>query len=305
MSDWTAVRVEHLGERSKSILPPGIKLPMLPRAVMKFSREADDPSANAVKLGKIIETDAGLTGELLRHVNSAAFGLRSKAASAQQAIGMLGVRASKLFLLTTAVKNAMRSTESKLINLRGFAATNLERALFAREVAALLKTDGELAFAAAILQDFVLPLLTNEKFDDYFEFLKRQVENPIPFMQFERTLFGWDHAEAAANVMFDWGFPDDLICCVLFHHRGLRLLTDDRLGQTPAAAVAVAALMPDPIEQIPDGLDQLIRLEQAWPAFNLLEIAERVEEKFEETGIGMSQPISFLKRCRKAVASAF
>jgi len=269
---------------------------------MKLSRESDDPNTNAVKLGKIIEIDSGLTGEMLRHVNSAAFGLRSKAVSAQQAIGMLGVRASKLFLLTVAVKNAMRSTQSKLINLESFAATNLERALFAREVARLLKTDGELAFAAAMLQDFILPLLTNERFDDYFEFIKRQIDNPTLFTQFERTNFGWDHAEAAANVMFDWGFPDDLVCCVLFHHGGLKLLADDRLGQTSAAAAAVAALMPDPIEQVPDGLDQLIRLEQAWPAFNLLDTAERVDEQFEKTGMGMSHPFSFLKRCRKVLA---
>ena len=304
MTDWTRIRVEYLGERSQSILPPGIKMPMLPRAVMRFARESEQPDANAVKLGRIIETDAGLTAELLKYVNSAAFGLQSKAVSAQHAVGMLGVKASKLFLLTTAVRNAMRSTESKLINLQSFAATNLERALFARDVARQLRTDGELAFAAAMLQDFLLPLLTNERIDDYFEFIKRQRDTPTSFTKFETTVFGWDHAEAAANVMFDWGFPDDLVCCVLFHHRGLKLLADDRLGRTTAAAIAVAALMPDPIEQVPDGMDQLIRLEKAWPAFDLLETAKRVDEQFERAGSGLSHPFSFLKRCRQSLASA-
>ena len=63
--------------------------------------------------------------------------------------------------MTKSVERALRSRESKMINLRSFWMNNLERALFARHVARLLKTDAEVAFAGAMLQDFLLPALTN------------------------------------------------------------------------------------------------------------------------------------------------
>src|SRR5262249_54980139 len=114
--NWTKLRHSLIGDRNASVLPPNIPLPMLPQVVLEFSRKAEDPEAGPCELGRIIESDSGLTCELLKYVNSSKFGLKVKASSAQQAITKLGIRASKLFLLTTGVQHAMRSCKSKLIN---------------------------------------------------------------------------------------------------------------------------------------------------------------------------------------------
>jgi len=74
---------------------------------------------------------------LLRHINSAAVGLSQKATSAQQAVGLLGFRETSLSLVAQAMGRTMQGRESKRINLRNFWAGNLERAIFAREVARL------------------------------------------------------------------------------------------------------------------------------------------------------------------------
>ncbi|MBT4866834.1 MAG: HDOD domain-containing protein, partial [Planctomycetaceae bacterium] len=242
--DWTALRISLMGEGKKSLVPARVKLPILPLAVTKFSQRSSDPNATPKELGQIIESDSGLTCELLRYVNSSARGMSQKVTSAQQAISLLGVRDCKLYLLTKAVDRALRGRESKLVNLRSFAATNLERALFAKYVAKLLRTDGETAFAAAMLQDFMLPAITNDLFSTYLPFSKEQEESQIDLHRFEQKAQKWDHAEAAAHVMLAWGFPDELVCCALLHHRGLKLLADKTLGRTPAAAVAVSALIP-------------------------------------------------------------
>jgi len=198
----------------------------------------------------------------------------------------------------------MKARESKLINFQNFWNTNLERAFLAREVARLLETDTELAYAAALLQDFLLPVVTNELFDDYVAFSIQQDKTPRDLIEFERQRFRWDHAEAAAQILFHWGFPEDLIGCVLFHHRGLELLDDKECGRTAATAVAVAGLMPDAFQQVPSGLKQLIELEAKWPEFDLETIAQRVETQFLEVSSANRNHFSLWHRYQKAMQLA-
>ncbi len=304
MIDWKRIRVGALGEQPKSVLPPRVKMPVLSLALQKFTKRAEEPDANAKELGALIEADAGLTCELLRYVNSASTGLKVRASSAQQAISALGIRESKLFLISTGVKQAQRNIESKLINIPNFAIANLERALFAREVAKLLKADAELAFSAAMLQDFVLPVVSNQMFPTYLDFSKAQQESSVDLVTLEQKKFQWDHAVAAAQVMFGWGFPDDLICCVVNHHAGLGILKNAQLGKSAVAAVAIAGLVPEPMQQVPKGLDQLVRLDSAWPDFCLLDMAKTVQQQFEEMSPGARNPFPLLKRCEKACSSA-
>ena len=303
MLNWTTIRESLVPVRDKSTLPSSVKLPILPLAVTKFAERAEDPNSDPRELGKIIESDSGLTAELLRYVNSSAMGARAKLSTAQQAITRLGIRDSKLFILTTAVKRSMKSAESRLINIQNFWMNNLERALVAREVAKLLKTDGELAFAAGLLQDFLLPLLSNELYPVYLRFTQEQLTNPVELTQFERQAFKWDHADAAAQIMLQWKFPDDLICCVYAHHRGLNLLKDPQLGRSAAAAVAVSALVPDQLHQIPDGLEQLVKLDSVWPQFKLTELAERVDAQYREMSPGPVNQFSLLRHVKRMTAA--
>ena len=189
----------------------------------------------------------------------------------------------------------MSTNDSKLINLPNFWSTNLERALTAREIARLMKVDPDVAFSAAMLQDFLLPVLSKELFDFYLQFTINQDSNPYLLNEYERQQFNWDHCAAAANVMLDWSFPDELICCVFLHHEGLKLLTDPELGKSPAAAVAVASLIPDPLRQDPNGLNQLLTLNAAWPEFNLFEIAEQIDSELREESTAARNYLSLKK----------
>lgn len=299
MTDWTRLRKKLIGEGKQSPLPPAIKLPMLPKAVMEFSRKSEDPNSTPKELSKIIETDAGISCELLRMVNSSALGLRRKISSTQQSISLLGIRSTKLFLITTGLKQAMSNSDSKLINLPNFWSTNLERALMAREISRLMNVDPDVAFSAAMLQDFLLPVLSKELFDQYLQFTVNQDSNPCLLKEHELKTFGWDHCAASANVMLDWSFPDELICTVYLHHHGLNLLTDSELGQTAASAVAVASLIPDPLRQDPDGLDQLLTLNDAWEEFKLFDLADQIDRELREESTAASNYLSLKNRLEK------
>ncbi len=299
-TDWTEIRKSILPEHSKSALPPSIKLPILPQALQEFQQKARDPEADTGRLSRIISTDSGLSSELLRHVNSSATGMRIKVTSVQQALVLLGIRSTLLHLTTSGVKQAMKSSSSKLINFQNFWNTNLERALFAREVAKLLKADAELAFTAGMLQDFLLPLLTNQLLDNYLEFAENRDQHSN-LSSFERHKLGWDHAEAAAHVMFAWHFPDELICCVGLHHRGLEILDDKELRNTSAAAVAISSLLPDALRQESRGIERLLELGENWREFRLLPIAEKIDAEFSVMATQAKNHFSFLRVCQQTL----
>jgi HD-like signal output (HDOD) protein len=282
MANWKSLRRSLIGDNPASCLPPRVKLPVLPHAALEFSKKSQDPNVAVEELGDIIETDSGLTCDLLRHVNSSAFGLRRKISSAKHAVVALSVHQCRLFLLENCLEKAFKQYRSEFIDPWEFAAVNLERALFAQEVAILFKADTSLAFTAGMLVDFVLPMVTLHLGHAYSKYVDLPDDEQTSLAKFEEANLGWDHAHAAAQVMLQWGFPDDLICCVLLHHRGFSLIGDKVLSGTAANAVAIASCLPDPLNQTPHGLDMLIELDRRWEKFDLKAISEKVSVQYEE-----------------------
>jgi serine/threonine-protein kinase len=251
-------------------------------------------------MGQVVEQDAGLTTELLRYVNSTAFGCRDKACTAQEAVVRLGTRVTPLYLTTIGLKRLLKISQWRMLDFDGFWCANLERALFAREIAHLLGTDGDVAFSGAILCDCLLPLLTNRATRTYLRYMNDQPANAASLPEFEEREFGWNHARAAALLLRGWKLPSELVCCVLLHHKGLEILKDPAMKRTSAAAVALSGLLPDPLRQEPRGLGHLRDLDRVWPAFDLLELAYAVQRRFAELEPSLTNPTPLVGRILKA-----
>jgi len=301
--DWNELCAETIADFRLTALPTTLQLPALPVAVTQFLEKSKDPEASIKELSQLIETDAGLTLELLRHVNSAFVGLRNKASSVQQAISLLGLRQVKMFIVSNGMQAAVRARKSKLIHQAGFWNAGLQKALFAREVAKMLKTDADVAFAGALLQDYLLPVVTNEMEDQYLAFIQHRDRLPDCLADYEDKTFDWNHALAGASLARKWNLPDDLVACILFHHAGLRILGHPQLGRSPVAAVALSAMLPDQLRQHKTGLDLLLKLGEKWKAFDLVELAQRVDEFHAEMDLGVQNDFPLSRRCTAATAA--
>lgn len=299
--DWTEL-LNHSISRSKfSALPTSIKLPALPHAVTRFMEQAKRTDTNLKDLAKIIETDSGLMLEVLRHVNASHLGLRHKATSALQALTLLGLRRSKQFVISTGLQAAVQARKSKLINQTCFWNASLQKALFARHVAVMLNADADTAFFGSLLQDYLLPVLTNDLYEPYLQFVDNRAAQAECLTQFEQANFGWDHATAAAGLATKWHLPDELVCCILFHHQGLMPFRDERLRHTPVTAVALSALLPDQLRQHYHGLESLIELQNEWPEFDLQTVAEQVDSNHEANDFGVRNDFPLARRCQNAL----
>jgi HD-like signal output (HDOD) protein len=296
--NWAAISDEAFAGFQLSAVPPTVELPALPYVVTLFVQRSRDEGVPLKELAGILETDSALTVELLKYVNSASCGLRHKAKTVLQALSFLGCGKTRLFVIATGMEAAMRARFSKLINQTRFWSDNLQKAIFAREIALLLRTDPDIAFCGALLQDYLLPFLTNDLSDHYREFLQSRDPRAATLSEFEQARFGWDHGLVGACLARSWELPAELVCCILYHHAGVRILTDSKLGRTPVAATALSALLPDQFRSDDHGLAVLKKLETKWPAFNLERVAEAVDQQQQEMGLGIRNASLLLERCK-------
>lgn len=293
--DWAVLRENAIASVSVARLPKVIELPALPHAITEFVEKSANPNVDLRVLSAIVTKDSALTVELLKMVNSAAYARTSRVGSVHEAVMIMGVNAVKSHLLAAGVKAASRAIKSRLINQRNFWNESLQRALFAREVARKLKLDPELGFLGGLLQDFLLPVLTNHFDKLYISFLETDAKEGRDLAEWERETFGWDHASAGAYYATQWHFPDELLCAIFFHHSLETVLQDPELNLFRLFPCTLAGLLPDQMRQVPSGLRELIRVDSQCHAIELDDVCQTVDQQQTEMAEGYEIPRQLAK----------
>jgi serine/threonine-protein kinase len=243
--EWSSILKSQNLFSDDAVKPPKLSIPPLSVTVSKFMEKSQDEGFSMIDAQKIIELDAGITFELLKFVNSASFGLRSKATSIKQAVSLLGIKKTKLFLISLTTGKMMQNTKSPLLLAKLFSLNALEKGLFARHLGIKLKLDQDLCFASAMLQDFLLPYLTIELLDKYTRFLQILKLPGFELNTLEKEALGWDHALALGQMLHSWKFPNEIIVCVAMHHRIDDILANGQLINSELLPVALSAMLPD------------------------------------------------------------
>ena len=194
------------------------QLPALPQSAIKILELSRDPDMGPAELAVPIEADPGLTGQILRFVNSSYFGFSREIANVRMAITLVGVRSIKNFALWSAVFSLLPNPKCGAFDLAGLWQDSIRRGLFARTIVKLMgQKDGEEAFAAALLQDMAVPLLAKEFPADYSQLLAEREGGNRRLSDLERERFGWDHAQAAGQMAQKWNLPDSLAGLIAGH----------------------------------------------------------------------------------------
>ena len=275
--DWKTLSANSIASVRTELLPTSVELPALPHAVSEFVQKASNPDFNIRELAGVVEKDTALTVELLKHVNSAVYSMKSPVRSVHDAIVHIGVNSARLHLLAVGMKAATRAMQTKLINQRNFWNESLQRALFAREVAHRMGLDSALAFLGGLLQDYLLPALTNTFDKQYLEFLAVPLGQGKDLAIWERETFGFDHASAGACFAAQWHFPPDLLCAVFFHHSLELTLQGSDAEFFKLFPVALASLLPDQLHQSPVGFQTLIKVADHCSAIDLPDVCRTVD----------------------------
>ncbi|HZN36610.1 MAG TPA: HDOD domain-containing protein [Pirellulaceae bacterium] len=230
---------------------PGLKdllssaqLPALPQSAIRLLELSQNPDNGPAEFAVPIESDPGLTGQVLKFVNSSYFGFSREISSVKLAITLVGIRTIKNFSLWSAVFSLMPNPKCGPFDLKSLWQDSLRRALFARACGKLLGLkEAEDLFAGALLQDMAIPLLAKEQPARYLKLLEGRHDGERRLSDLERVEFGWTHAEAAGFMARQWSLPEEFAQLIEAHTRLDDFLTDG-CKDPGKLAVALSALLP-------------------------------------------------------------
>ena len=219
------------------------QLPALPQSAIKLLELSQDPENGPAEFAVPIEADPGLAGQVLKFVNSSYFGFSREISSVKMAITLVGIRTIKNFSLWSAVFSLMPNPKCGPFDLKSLWQDSLRRGLFARAMGKLLGLkEAEEAFSGALLQDMALPLLAKELPKEYLSLLLGREEG-FRLSDLEQQRFGWNHAQAAAQMARMWKMPETFAGAA-----GAHVLSPAAAPASPAemldAAVSLSALLP-------------------------------------------------------------
>lgn len=273
-----------------SELPDDLQIPSLPTTLTEFLEAANDSSCSLKKLAEIVGQDLGMTVDLLKCANYNTASVGRPIRDAAEALSRVGLNKARDYLVAAGIKAATMVVQSKLVNFRNFWNESLRRALFAKTIAKQMKLDEDLAFIGGLLQDFVLPVLTNQYDDRYIYYMKEVAPQGATLARWESDTFGWNHAEVGALMAHRWRLPNDLLCSILLHHRIEQVLEADDPHMFSLFPANVAAMLPDQLQQSPNGIRNLIDIDAKSGAIKLDEVAAQVDQDLETIAEGKQRP---------------
>jgi HD-like signal output (HDOD) protein len=262
----------------------GAQLPALPQSAIRLLELSKDPENGPAEFATPIETDPGLTGQVLRFVNSSYFGFAREISSVKLAITLVGIRTIKNFALWSAVFSLMPNPKCGPFDLKNLWQDSLRRGLFARAIARMLGVkDPEGPFAAALLQDLAVPLLSKELGAVYAKMLEMRTDGRTRLSNLEQQVFGWNHGQAGGMIARKWNLPEEF-AGLIEHHTDLDELLDDPAAEPAALAVALSALLPPSAdEHWAERASFIAGYERLTPGGTpLLELLAELDVQFEE-----------------------
>ena len=97
--------------------------------------------------------------------------------------------------------------------------------------------DPGVAFVAGVLHD--IGICASERLGpDYFAKSLAQVDELSPLHAVELELHGWDHAELGAEILQQWGIPEEISAAARYHHQAEQLMDSPHAELIACVAIA-------------------------------------------------------------------
>lgn len=199
-----------------------IHLPALPAVAQEVVELVDNPHTSASRLGKVIESDQGLTSKVLKIANSAFYGFPRQISTVDFAIIVLGFDALKEIVISISLVSALQKKHDASFDQRAFWDHAIFSAVIARRLARDLgyRVSGEV-FVGGLLHDMGISVLYQHFHDEYRHITAEVDQTGVPFLEAEQRILGVTHAEIGGWLAERWNFPPHLVEAIATHHTPL------------------------------------------------------------------------------------
>ena len=210
----------------------GIKIPPQPQVLVDIQMETAMPDCSLSDIAALIAKDIGLSGWVLKTVNSAFFGLPNKVTSIGQAINLLGVNSIVNIVNAVSISDALSSDSIEELNQFWDNANDVASACSV--ISSKLNLNlGDSAYTLGLFHDCGIPLL-RMKHSDYFDVLKNAYsQNDVRITEIENQHYRTNHAVVGFYVAKSWKLPIEICEAIADHHKVGEILPLNNSAETP------------------------------------------------------------------------
>jgi len=212
----------------KTILEAVDNLPPMPQVMHKAQAIINDPNSSLKDLEKLINTDQAFAIKILRLANSAYYGRMKKVASIQDAAVVVGMKSlGELITLSCAASLLSKSLRGYDLPAKSLWQHSIGVAFGSKIIAnkkhPALVND---AFSAGLIHDAGKLILDEYVYKRKALFQEFMSDNQQTFLEAEKEILGFEHAEIAAKVCAKWHFPKTISTAIRYHHQPSQLLSN-------------------------------------------------------------------------------
>jgi HD-like signal output (HDOD) protein len=211
----------------------GISVPPQPQIMVDLQMEQYMPDPDLGAIARLIAQDPGLSGALLKIVNSAHYGLSNKIASIQRAVNLLGSRSIINLINAQSIKGEM--SDETIVTLNRFWDTAQDVAMTSLTLAKRIGSQTvDESYALGLFHDCGVPLML-KRFPDYMTVLEDAYAKAGPdcrVVDTENRAFHTNHAVVGYYTAKSWRLPGHVSEAIANHHNALAIFKDDSCRNT-------------------------------------------------------------------------
>ncbi|ROM43189.1 histidine kinase [Pseudomonas poae] len=206
----------------------GISVPPQPQIMVDLQMEQYMPDPDLEVIARLIAQDPGLSGALLKIVNSPYYGLSNKIASIQRAVNLLGSRSVINLINAQSIKGEM--SDDTIVTLNRFWDTAQDVAMTCLTLAKRTGSQAvDEAYALGLFHDCGVPLML-KRFPNYMAVLEEAYANAGPdcrVVDTENNAFHTNHAVVGYYTAKSWRLPEHVTDAIANHHNALAIFSDE------------------------------------------------------------------------------
>lgn len=234
---------KELSEEQILRIMQGIKIPPQPQILVDLQMEQVMPDPDMGRIAKLISQDVGLSGTVLKVVNSPFYGLKNRITSVHQAVCLIGLDSVVNIINGLSIKSQM--SDETIVNMNRFWDTANDIAQVATTVAKQVGfPNPDLAYLLGLFHNCGIPLLMS-RFDNYLQVMEESYAHPeLRVVDVENQYLNTNHAVIGYYTAKSWNLPKVLCDVIAEHHSATRYFTSDNIkdseGKTLLAILKLA-----------------------------------------------------------------
>jgi putative nucleotidyltransferase with HDIG domain len=195
-------------------------IPTLPSMVFELNKLLQDPDTSVPRISQVIEKDQAMALKILKLVNSAFYGFKSKISDLRSAIIMLGFNAVRNAIVSVSVIETLgRGQRLEGFDFTDFWKHSLAVAVTSKQLSYCTRTNSpDNCFVGGLLHDVGKVVLARYYPEAFAAIWSACRKDAIPFDAVERQVIPVTHAEIGSHLVTRWQLPSGLVDAIRLHH---------------------------------------------------------------------------------------